>query len=142
MALAVQKFCQYSKACGNGPTRFARYDAGSVASHKGELTAAFREACAHWKIQLIASAPEDLQTNPVERSYQLACHIMCTLFLSQVNLNTICLGGETKTPCELFTGILSDLLHITAFPIGTFALCPRVVKKQVLGSMNELLVVI
>ena len=47
MVLAVQNFCQYSEACGNGSTRFAHYYAGSIASHKGELTVAFREACAH-----------------------------------------------------------------------------------------------
>ena len=69
MVSAVRKICQYSEACSNGPTRFARYDAGSLAAYKGELTAACREACAHWKIQLIASAREDQQTNPVKRSY-------------------------------------------------------------------------
>ena len=57
-------------------------------------------------------------------------------------MNTVCRRGETKTPCELFTGIVPDLLHITAFPIGTLALCPRVGKKQLLDSMNELVVVI
>ena len=155
MVLAVQKFCQYSEQCGNGSCRYARYDA---ASHKGETSVAFRKACAHWKIQLIPSVPEDQQTNPVERSYQLACHIMCTLVLSQVTLskkhwllflfasnilmNTVCRRGEEKTPCKLFTQIVPDLLHITAFPIGTLALCPSVGKKQILDSMNELVVVI
>ena len=47
-----------------------------------------------------------------------------------------------KPPCELFTSIVPDLLRITAFPIGTLALCLRVGKKQVLDFMNEVVVVI
>lgn len=158
MILAVQKFCQYSEQCGHGPVRMARYDAGSLATKNGQLTKEFAAACAHWKIQLVPSAAEDQQTNPVERSYQLASHIMCTLFLSQtnlskkhwllfmyaanVNMNTVCRRGEKKTPCELFTGIVPDVMHLTSFATGSLALCPRVGKKQVLESMNELVVVI
>jgi hypothetical protein len=156
---ALRKYCQFVEACGKGPVRFARCDATSLVSKvDGSWTAAFAEAAAELQLHILPSAPEDQQTNPVERSWQTVSHRMCAMMLNQDNLaknmwflfllaacayeNAVCHGDEMATPLELMCGWKPDYNHFTEFYTGQLAMCPRVGGKQFMQSAFQLCVTV
>ena len=146
--LALVKYCQKVEMYGKGPVRQARFDAGAEVSKNGQLTEAFRAACAKYNIYLCPSAPEDQATNPIERGWQTISHRMTTMLLQQDTLtksdwllvwlaalvldSVVCHAGEQRSPYELMTGNVPDIAHAAAFFVGQTVMFPNTGRKELM----------